>query len=180
MKKNLLHGLFILITSLILILDVKCDPNEDLIHAAKQGNFKGVERAIEKGANVDFQGKYGWTALNISVFRANQEMAKFLLIHGADPNIPNNAGDTPLMWANSVELVKLLLDYNADPNIQNKFGNTKLIQAASFSRDKIVKLLLDYDADPKIKNKKSKTALDVAKNDEIRKAIKAKLQHLSD
>jgi ankyrin repeat protein len=54
---------------------------------------------------------------------------KLLLEHGADPNIKNKDGITPLHWAVfksgvHVEVVKLLLEHGADPNIQNKKGRT--------------------------------------------------------
>jgi len=52
-----------------------------------------------------------------------------LLDNGADPNISDWMGSTPLHRAackGHVKLAKLLLSYNADPYIQDLEGNTPL------------------------------------------------------
>ena len=48
-------------------------------------------------------------------------MAKYLLGNGADPNIADYDGTTPLAMAAkkySIDLVKLLLESGADPNVK--------------------------------------------------------------
>jgi ankyrin repeat protein len=60
-------------------------------------------------------------------------ITKKLLNMGADPNIPDINGTTPLMNAASVnnkEMVDLLLSYNAKPHVKDNFGD----DAASYAR----------------------------------------------
>jgi cytohesin len=93
---------------------------------------------------------------------------------GADPNIQDKVGNTPLHDAaksGSPDVVKLLLEHGADPNIQNKVGNTPLHYAAKYSwlnvalrHDplEVVKLLLEHGADPNARDKDGKTPLHYA------------------
>ena len=74
---------------------------------------------------------------------------RLLLEYGADPNIQNGYGRTPLHHAASsgiIEIVKELLDYGADPNVPNNNRWTPLHEANS---DAVKQLLLNYEANPK-------------------------------
>ena len=85
---------------------------------------------------------------------------------GADPNIQNKDGITPLHDAASysrlnialkydpLEVVKLLLEHGADPNIQNKDGSTPLHFEAEDGLLDFVKLLLEHGANPNIQDYK--------------------------
>ena len=64
-------------------------------------------------------------ALHGAAFRGNARIAETLLNKGADPNIKNKLGGTPLMWAASYgqdEVVRLLLAKGADVNIKDNSG----------------------------------------------------------
>jgi ankyrin repeat protein len=45
-----------------------------------------------------------------------------LLLAGADPNVQDPDGNTPLHISREKELTDLLLEYGANPNIRNKAG----------------------------------------------------------
>ena len=62
------------------------------------------------------------------------------------------------------KIVKFLLDMGADVNLQNKDGDTPLHIAARYEMEYIVKLLLHYNADVNITNKKGETAVNLVKN----------------
>jgi hypothetical protein len=54
---------------------------------------------------------------------------RFLLEHGADPNVQDKDGGTPLHFAVEgchVDVARLLLDYGADPTIRDNKGRTPL------------------------------------------------------
>jgi len=64
---------------------------------------------------------------------------------GADINLPEPDGTTPLLWAvynMSPDLVALLLDAGADPNIANKLDITPLLQASRNGDARIIAALL--------------------------------------
>ena len=73
---------------------------------------------------------------------------------GADPNVPNDAGATALMWAaGDVEKTRLLLDRNANVNLRSDSGRTALLIAAGrMNNSAVVKLLLDRGADPSVES----------------------------
>lgn len=68
------------------------------------------------------------TLLHAAVSANRVEVAKFLLTHGANPNIPEAAyGLTPLHIAsaeNNVPMVRLLLQFSADKTMHDKMGRT--------------------------------------------------------
>ncbi|MES2603630.1 MAG: ankyrin repeat domain-containing protein, partial [Pseudomonadota bacterium] len=68
-----------------------------------------------------------------------------LIRAGADINLPEPDGTTPLLWAvynSSPELVQLLLDAGADPNAANSLGITPLLQASRYGNAVVVSALL--------------------------------------
>ena len=72
------------------------------------------------------------------------ESLRFLLRHGADPNVPTNHGKTALMMATSrsnMENVQLLLDHGADPTIAMADGSTALSIAEEEGSTEIAGLL---------------------------------------
>lgn len=76
---------------------------------------------------------------------ADVETSKLLLKGGADVNLPEPDGTTPLLWAvyhSSSDLVKVLLDAGADANLANDLDITPLLQASRFGDAEIISQLL--------------------------------------
>ena len=69
------------------------------------------------------------------------------------------------------EVVHLLLDYGADPDIYDANGTTPLIYASQFSHTEVVKLLLEYGADISYTDPNHLSALDYAKKLELTEII---------
>lgn len=81
---------------------------------------------------VDVSNEYGWTALHRAARYNRKDVAKQLLLAGADVNKQTNNGDTPLHWAafnNSCEVARLLVDKGADITLKNKWNQTPLDRA---------------------------------------------------
>ncbi len=97
----------------------------------------------------------GETALLLAISGRtnNPEPVKLLIQAGADPNIPNAYGRTPLHWAMSwpveweqVELVKLLIQAGADVNAVDEFGVTPLQFSAEIGSVGSIKALISAGA----------------------------------
>jgi hypothetical protein len=88
-----------------------------------------------------------------------------LLKRGANPNVQDKKGWTPLHWAAGrgyAEIVRLLLEYGADANARDKDARTPLHFASGFGRADVVLLLLEHGADVNAKNKDGRTPLHIA------------------
>ncbi|XP_011841830.1 PREDICTED: fibronectin type 3 and ankyrin repeat domains protein 1 [Mandrillus leucophaeus] len=87
----------------------------------------------------------GWTPLmRVSAVSGNQRVASLLIDAGANVNVKDRNGKTPLMVAvlnNHEELVQLLLDKGADASIKNEFGKGVLEMARVFDRQSVISLL---------------------------------------
>lgn len=74
-------------------------------------------------------------------------------------------GDTLLHFSNDFEISKFLIGVGADPNIKNEAGETPFFEPAFQNNYKIIELLIYAGVDPFIKNKDNETALDIATED---------------
>ncbi|WP_375397426.1 ankyrin repeat domain-containing protein [uncultured Sphingomonas sp.] len=93
----------------------------------------------------------GETALHIVVRRGDARWAGFLLSEGANPNIRDRKGDTPLLAAVDGGwdgLIGVLTDAKANPNIANGSGETPLIRAVQRRDLGMVRDLIAAGADP--------------------------------
>lgn len=91
------------------------------------------------------------TALHLVAKRGDDRYTLFLLQHGADPNLRDAKGDTPLMVATSIgaePVVAALIRNKANVNLANGSGETPLIRAVQRRDLTIVRELLTAGADP--------------------------------
>ncbi|XP_016065994.1 PREDICTED: fibronectin type 3 and ankyrin repeat domains protein 1 [Miniopterus natalensis] len=114
--------------------------------AADGGHCHVVEWMLKDGCEVDAtDAGSGWTPLmRVSAVSGNQRVASLLIEAGANVNVKDKGGKTPLMVAvlnNHEELVQLLLDKGADASVRNEFGKGVLEMARVFDRQKVVSLL---------------------------------------
>lgn len=97
-----------------------------------------IQPLLTFGANPSAK-VFGQTALGRAAFvyirrdmPKGLDAARLLLKYGANPNIPEDSGMTPLMWACSGDdepLIKLLLASGADPKLRTKQGRTASMMA---------------------------------------------------
>ena len=93
----------------------------------------------------------GKGALHLLVGHAGAMFFQYLLEHGADPNIRDNKGDTPMVLATMAgreDLVRLLVLHKANVNLGNSSGQTPVILAVGNRDLAITRYLLTSGADP--------------------------------
>ena len=113
-----------------------------------------IRYLIEAGAVANTQKLTEDTPLNDAItWRIKPELIAMLLEAGADPNIPDEGGDTALHKAaatGDIAVVKLLLDAQADINALTVWRYTPLTIAIFNEAEEVVALLLEAGADPTI------------------------------
>lgn len=121
----------------------------------------------------------GETALLIVTARRDAGWLAFLLAKGADPNIGNNKGVTPLMLAANLgfaEGVSLLLDRGARLNDGDITGETPLITAVHRHDLAIMRSLLKAGADPDRADSSGRSARDYAGFDGAQSPLVAEIK----
>lgn len=94
----------------------------------------------------------------------NSEHIEDLVKRGADVNLENSMGRTPMSVActndsnDKVHFIEFLLESGADINYQNGHGNTALMFACMYGRLEGVEALLSLGADITLKNNKGTDA----------------------
>lgn len=121
-------------------------PNEmgylPLTLACYSGNDEVAIYLIDKTNNLDFNSSYG-TALSAAVFKNRVEVAEKLLIAGANPNLGDSNGTTPLHFAvmsQNEKLVALLIKNKADKFKMDKKGKSPLDYALMLKNKNIINI----------------------------------------
>ena len=168
--------LMVFFISVVNCSSVFADAREDILDAVCQGTAEQVELWFEKNADrISGKGskslftakdKDGWTALICAAANNDHKSAELLIKAGAEVNVKDNLGWSPLMYATDVKygvkMVSFLLDNGADPNVRNKGGDTPLITAVAANIIASVKLLIEKGADIHATDAKGRSALIIA------------------
>jgi ankyrin repeat protein len=143
--------------------------NTTVLHyAANKAYLKCVKLLVEYNPyNIDIRDINGNTPLGIAakagffgLQEEYNEVIKFLIKRGANPNIRDNVGFTPLndaAYSNNLQCVEILLDNGATPNPDFKesdIGVTPLHSAVLSGNLRIVELLLEKGGKPYFKSGK--------------------------
>jgi ankyrin repeat protein len=129
----------------------------ELINTCRKGTVKDVKAVLQKQQNINFQDEEGNTALHITSYQNELMKSKELMIKGADVNIKNKYGFTPLLISENVKIIKLLLDYGADINVEDNKGENCLF--LDDDDPDILNFLTSKGADVNHKNKNKWTPL---------------------
>ena len=142
-------------------------PNTDnnIMTAIMSGDVNAFEYLIKQGNDINERFDGGWTALLASSAQGYPKILKQLLGLGANPDISNVLGVTPLIFGamyGNIRIVKELINYGADLNLQDSHGDTALMIATLKGNILVVDTLLDAGADITIKNHRNKKAINLA------------------
>ncbi|BDI30000.1 hypothetical protein CCAX7_20510 [Capsulimonas corticalis] len=127
-----------------------------LMAAVDMNDVESVQRLLAKGADINAQAKrwpQGATALYNAIAesgRGDQEASPVILClleHGADTNLPDENGVTPLILAaqqGKVNVIRALLAHGADPALRDKRGWTAIRWTSGRGWDDATALLRDH------------------------------------
>ena len=131
-----------------LLTECGADPN-----ARGQSGFTPLHNAFQPLFYEDTYFQWQPHIIMETRFRAqSKETISRLLRYGSDPNIEDDDGNVPLIWAlhgnKAEEIINLLLQTGADPNARGRLENTPLHYMVEDSNLTAVKALLQHGADP--------------------------------
>lgn len=124
------------------------------LQAVRDAKGDDVTKMLEKpGTTIINTRDYntGEGALHIVVKRGDATYLRFLLARGADPNLKDGKGNTPMMVAaniGEVGMIEILVTAKANVNLANSSGETPLIRAVQHRDMGMVRTLLTAGADP--------------------------------
>lgn len=109
----------------------------------------------------------GFTPLGLACYFAHEEIAKFLVLQGAEVNIASKNGFNvfPIhsaVAANNFNITKMLLASGAYPNVCQKSGVAPLHSAAQLGNIELIILLLEHGAEVTLRMEGGKLPSDLA------------------
>eukprot|EP01037_Dinobryon_pediforme_P003830 gene3830-3878_t len=151
-----------------------------LFEAAAAGKFDVVAHLVYLHPEaLNFYAEDGFTPLGLACYFGQYEIARYLILKGADVNLPSNNGFKvyPLHSAaagNYTAIARMLIENNAQVNVKQQAGVTALHSAAQNGNIDLLILLLEHGADVTIRMEGGKLPADLAREkgfDEIAEAL---------
>ena len=140
-----------------------------LFEAAASGKFDVVAHLVYQHPEaVNYYAEDGFTPLGLACYFGHYEIARYLVLKGADVNLPSNNGFSvyPLHSAvagNYTEIARMLIENNAQINVKQQAGATALHSAAQNGNVDLLILLLEHGADVNIRMEGGKLPADLAR-----------------
>ncbi|WP_199185086.1 ankyrin repeat domain-containing protein [Aquimarina sp. I32.4] len=141
-----------IITMLLLLLNIQSttaqneltaqqELEKSFFHGARTSDMELLNKFIESGVDINYQGENGYTGLMVAAYNGQKEAVEFLLDKGANLCIKDKRGNTALMGAIVAaedEISEILIKKgNCDESISQR----TLEFATRFDRKKIITLL---------------------------------------
>jgi ankyrin repeat protein len=139
-------------------------------------DIDGLKQMLDAGWNIDQLDDYQMTPLMLSLQSAERlspEAAMLLIHRGANVNVSDKDGRTPLMCAavggrypemadESPKVLRALISKGAYVNVRDTRGNSALMTACWALRPELVLILLEHGAKVNVRSKDGSTALTAA------------------
>ena len=137
-----------------------------LIQAVNCGYLKTVVQELSTGdidLSLTFNGK---SFLRIAGERGHKEIARQLILHGANPNEVNGKRKHSLLhtaaFSGNFGFASVLLSEGANPSPRNSHDAAPLHFAARFGYEYLVRKLIEYKADVVVRDSLGRTPIQVA------------------
>jgi ankyrin repeat protein len=143
-------------------------PELSLFDACAVGKFDDVTLLIFKDPRaINSFSVDGFTPLGLACYFGHEEIARFLVLKGAEVNVASNNGFNvfPIhsaVAANNFGITKMLLDAGAYPNVCQKSGVAPLHSAAQLGNIELIILLLEHGAEVTLRMEGGKLPADLA------------------
>jgi ankyrin repeat protein len=140
-----------------------------LFEAAASGKFDVVAHLIFTHPDaIDYFAEDGFTPLGLACYFGQHEIARYLVLKGADVNLPSNNGFNvfPIQSAaagNYTDIARLLIENGAQVNVRQQAGLTPLHSAAQNGNLELLILLLENGADVNARMEGGKLPADLAR-----------------
>lgn len=141
----------------------------DLFEAAAAGKFDMVAYLLYSSPeSVHEYNADGFTPLALACYFGHYEVARYLVLKGADINQPlNNGSDIrPIhlaVAANHLDIVRMLIEHDVQINVQHNNGITPLHYAAKHGDPDMLIALLEHGADITLTMEDGLLAADLAR-----------------
>ncbi len=155
-------------------MNAENDWGETPLHLVSRGEYDsqehgvGIARLLARSMDANAQDKSHSTPLHWAAFCGRLEITQMLLDHGANANMKDDHGETPLHRVSQGEydsheqgvgITRLLLACGVDVNAQDKNHFTPFLLAALNGRLEIAQVLLDHGANVNAENDGGETPL---------------------
>ncbi|RZL34750.1 MAG: ankyrin repeat domain-containing protein [Pedobacter sp.] len=143
-------------------------PELNLFDACAVGKFDDVTLLIFKNpGSVNQFSIDGFTPLGLACYFGHEDIARFLVLKGAEVNVASKNGYNvfPIhsaVAANNFNITKMLLDAGAYPNVCQKSGVAPLHSAAQLGNIELIILLLEHGAEVTLRMEGGKLPADLA------------------
>jgi ankyrin repeat protein len=141
----------------------------NLFEASAAGRFDVVDHLVFTYPEaVNYYAEDGFTPLGLACYFGQREVARYLILKGAEVNLPSNNGFNvfPIHSAvagNYVDIAKLLIENGANVNVKQQAGVTPLHSAAQNGNIDMLILLLEHGADLNVRMEGGKLPADLAR-----------------
>jgi ankyrin repeat protein len=151
-----------------------------LFEAAAAGKFDVVAHCVFTHPEaINYYAEDGFTPLGLACYFGHYEIARYLVLKGADVNLSSNNGFRvyPLHSAaagNYTNIARMLIDNNAQVNVKQQAGATALHSAAQNGNIDLLIMLLEHGADVNASMEGGKLPADLAREkgfEEIAEAL---------
>jgi len=146
-----------------------------LASEAGRGNFQGVQKLLNEGANPDYhQKRHGSTALMTATWNGHVNVVEVLLKSGANLNSADKYGKTPLMYAcqyGQDKVITVLVSRGASVEARSKDGRTALMYAARNGGFYPTCLMLKLGAKIAPVDRDGKSAITIAATQDIKNIL---------
>ena len=116
---------------------------ENIWVAASDGNIDAVKTLIESGAHVvNEQDNNGYSAIHAAASYGHEELIRYLISIGADVNLKDNDGDTPILLCEEPEIFLILKSFGANPTVVNDIGQGIFEKVVEDENDVMIKFLV--------------------------------------
>lgn len=153
----------------------------EFLKAVKERDGNSVTAALDRPGSVVVNARdltTGETALHHVVARRDAVWLRFLLGRGANPNLADKSGSTPLQLATNLgwgDGVEILVGRGAAVDLTNSAGETPLISAVHRRDAALVRALLAAGANPDRNDNSGRSARDYAALQGAQSGIAAEL-----